>query len=144
MARKTKLTKEVTKILVSAIEMNMNNILACKYAGISESSFYGWLSRGKQEKEGVYVEFLESIKRAEGKSALRNLAIIQKAASEGSWHAAAWLMERKHKYTLKQDPLVEIQIDNSELNTHELLEEIQKTNIQINELLKQPVIDMDE
>ena len=144
MARKTKLTEEVTKIFVTAIEMNMNNILACKYAGISEATFYGWLSRGRQEKDSIYVEFLESIKRAEGKSALRNLAIVQKAASDGSWQAACWLLERRHKYTVKQDPLVEIQIDNSELNTHELLEQIQKTNIEINELLKQPVIDMDD
>ena len=145
MARKTKLNDDLVKIFTTAIEVGMTNVLACKYAGITESTFYSWLDRGRKEKEGVYVEFLQSIKKAESKHALINLAIVQKAAKTGSWHAACWLLERRHPSFQKQpDQVVEIQLDNSELSTSELLEQIKQTNEKINELIKQPIIDMDD
>tara|TARA_X000000368_G_scaffold224505_1_gene177210 strand:+ start:271 stop:663 length:393 start_codon:yes stop_codon:yes gene_type:complete len=33
-------------------------------AGVSESAFYDWLSRGRKESSGIYQEFLESLNAA--------------------------------------------------------------------------------
>lgn len=145
MGRKTKLNSDITKIFTTAIEVGMCFKLACQYAGISESTFYAWMSRGQIESTGLYVEFMESIKRAESRHALVNLAIIQKKAKEeNNWHAAAWLLERRHGYSLKQENKVEISVDNSELSITQLLHDIKVSNTEINELLKKPLIDLDE
>ena len=42
----------------------------------------------------VYLDFLDSIKRAIQAARQVNLAVICKAAQDGSWQAAAWFLER--------------------------------------------------
>jgi len=44
--------------------------------------------------ENKYLEFLESIKKAVQLARQVNLAVIHKAAQDGSWQAAAWFLER--------------------------------------------------
>ena len=46
------------------------------------------------KKEKVYLDFSDSIKRAVQKARQVNLAVIRKAAQDGSWQAAAWFLER--------------------------------------------------
>lgn len=100
MARTTKLTPEVQDAIVQAIKLGNYQETAAKYAGISESTFYGWLERGKQEPGSIYSEFLEAVEKAKADSEVRDVALIQKAATDGSWQAAAWKLERKfpHKW----------------------------------------------
>ena len=42
-----------------------------------------------------FRKFRERIKEAEGKATQRWLAIIERAANDGSWQAAAWKLERR-------------------------------------------------
>jgi hypothetical protein len=42
------------------------------------------------------VEFLQAIKDSEGEGAETCLAVIRKAALDGIWTAAAWLLERRY------------------------------------------------
>lgn len=144
MGRKTKLNNEVSGIICQAIELGMTYKLAASYAGISETTFYAWLERGTKEDEGLFSEFLKSVKKAESKGALANLAIIQKKAKEGCWQASAWILERRHNFTLKQDPLVEIQIDNSEISVTQLIQKIQQSNETLEDILAVPIIDLEE
>lgn len=142
--RRSKLTEEVTDNLCKAIEMGMTYKLACQFAGISEATFYSWMKQGRENIDEKFVEFLESIKKAESKGALLNLAIIQKAAKEGSWQASCWLMERRHGYHIKQDPIVNIEIDKSNLSMKQLIEELKETDKALKEVIQTPVIDLDE
>ena len=108
--RPTDLTPAVQARIVQAIVGGNDNKVAAAYAGIGESTFYAWLERGRKErarlaaspnarpraKETPFVEFLASIQKAQADAETRNVALIAKAAQEGTWTAAAWWLERKY------------------------------------------------
>jgi hypothetical protein len=88
MARKTKYTPEVVKKLTDAIKLGATYQLACGYAGISFETFNEWRK--------AKPEFSEQVSLAEGSGAVTWLAKIEKAASVGTWQAAAWKLERRY------------------------------------------------
>ena len=93
MGRRTKLTPDTQDNVVKALRAGNSRRDSALYAGISEQTFYSWMSRGR-EGEALYEEFLEAVEKAEAHSVVRNVAIIQRAADE-TWQAAAWWLERK-------------------------------------------------
>lgn len=64
--------------------------------GISEQSFYRWLSDPKSDNQR---ELRDALKKAEADYEAALLAIIAKNAQERDWKAAAWLLERKYPQT---------------------------------------------
>jgi len=108
-----KLNADTKARLVEGIKLGMTNKLAAQYAGISEACFYLWRDRAKSGEQEL-VELFESLKRAEAQSAAHSLAVIKKAAQDGTWTAAAWMLERRHNF--RRDPVVEVEaVDTSEL-----------------------------
>jgi hypothetical protein len=93
MPRRTKLTERTKDDIVKALKAGNSRRDSALYAGISEQTFYSWMSRGR-DGEPLYAEFLEAVEKAEAQSVVRNVAIIQRAAEE-TWQAAAWWLERK-------------------------------------------------
>lgn len=97
--RRSKFTPETEEKLVTAIRLGATYELACKYAGISYQTFNEWRN-GRGFPRGTTAEqkaeFSEAIEKAEGDAAVQWLAKIEKAASDGSWQAAAWKMERRY------------------------------------------------
>lgn len=91
---KTKLTPELQKNLIRYIQAGSHIVVACKAVGISEVTFYDWVKRGRAGEE-LYLKFLKSIKKAQAKTEIRNIAIVQKAA-EKNWVAAMTWLERKY------------------------------------------------
>ena len=95
----------ITKLL-SALQAGNFVEDACDYAGIGKSTVYRWLDRGQQESENIlagakpnkrekpYLELWDAIKSARAEAKVRNVAIIQSAAKNGTWQAAAWWLER--------------------------------------------------
>ena len=97
--RPTKLSVEVQETVCKAIAMGMTFELSAQYAGISKTTFFRWMRQGEESDEGdEFRNFWHSVKKAESKGALNALATINRAATDGSWLAAAWLLERRHKY----------------------------------------------
>lgn len=106
--RISKLTPETLETIVTAIKMGNYQEHASALAGITVSTFHNWVDRGKKERERLetindaeprpeetpFVEFLEAVEKAKAEAVQRNVALIQKAASVGSWQAAAWWLER--------------------------------------------------
>lgn len=94
------------KTLIASLKNGAYIETACTYAGIGSSSVYRWLERGRAENERLeegekpdanetpYWEIWESIEKARSEATLRNITLIQSAASDGSWQAAAWFLER--------------------------------------------------
>ena len=109
-----KLNEDTKARLVQGIKLGLSNKLAAQYAGVSESTFYAWRQRGQAGEEG-YLELLESLKRAEAESAAHCLAVIKRAAQDGNWTSAAWLLERRHGYRKEQVEKVEPDIVQEEL-----------------------------
>lgn len=86
--RKSKYTPEVVKRFTDALRVGSTYKLACDYAGITEETLSQWRKK--------YPEFSEALKEAEGGAAIKWLALIDKAAQDGTWQAAAWKLERRY------------------------------------------------
>ena len=86
MARPTKLTDDVQKRLCDALRLGATHAHAAAYAGVSERVFYQW-----REK---FVQFLQTVSKAEAEGAMISLGRINKAGAD-DWRAAAWLLEHR-------------------------------------------------
>lgn len=88
---KPRCTQELIDKAVQLKKTGAKNKDICAYIGIAEATFYRWCNKPNSEKQR---EFGESLKKAEPeyKAALRSK--IMNAANDGSWQAAAWLLER--------------------------------------------------
>lgn len=97
MGRRTKLTPTIQETIVRALRLGMYQREAAQAAGIDPETYYRWLRQGEQQQSGKYRVFCDAIKTAmaEGERAL--LTRIQMAANEGTWQAAAWILERRHR-----------------------------------------------
>jgi hypothetical protein len=94
------------KILLQALTAGNYIEVACSFAGLAPSTVYRWLERGRAErasqelgnkanaKEKPYLDLCESVEKARATAVLRNMTIIQTAANNGQWQAAAWWLER--------------------------------------------------
>jgi hypothetical protein len=82
---------------------------ACKYAPISEQTYYRWLREGAAldaraeagetltPEEQAQRELCEAIKAAEVSGQNAALDLIRSAIAAGTWQAAAWFLERRNK-----------------------------------------------
>ena len=95
MGRKLKLTSEVQDLIVKALGVGATHEQACGVAGISPECFYKWLRQGETGRE-PYVQFLQVVKKAEHQASVGWLALIEQAARQGHWQAAAWKLERRY------------------------------------------------
>jgi transposase len=97
MARKSKLTPETQDKIVKAIRAGNYAHIAAAMAGIGESTYYRWLEQGERpDAKTPYREFWESVKEAEAEAEVASVALIRRAAQNGTWQASAWYLERKH------------------------------------------------
>jgi len=113
MGRKTKLTPGLQEDFCKAIQLGMTYKLSCAYVGISEPTFYRWLQEAeKPTGRKAQKDFRKALKAAEAKGAAHSLAVIRRAADDGNWTAAAWILERRHGFR-KEIPqqLLEIRED---------------------------------
>ena len=96
MAR-SKLTEELIKEAARLIEAGNYQKHVAQALGIAEETWYRWLREGEasDNPDDLKRQFYESVKKAEANAIARNVALIQRAAQEGNWQAAAWWLERK-------------------------------------------------
>lgn len=95
--RPTDLTPETQTRIIEALRAGNYIDVACAYAGIGTSTYYRWMQRSKEHDSPViYVEFREAVQRARAEAEIRNVGLVQRAASDGTWQAAAWFLERSH------------------------------------------------
>ena len=97
MGRRSKLTPDVQKAVCDALGVGATVEIACGYAGIAETTYYGWIEKGAS-RAGAYREFREATQKALNRCAIQDLATISKAANAGSWQASAWRLERRHGF----------------------------------------------
>ena len=117
--RLPKLTPDVAKIIVDNVTAGVPQKYAAERAGVSERTIKRWLATGRKAKSGPLMALLASLKKAQSDCIARNVANIQRAASEREevttketrfpdgtmktektvrkvidWCAAAWYLER--------------------------------------------------
>lgn len=94
MGRPTKLTPEVHRSIVDLIKLGVPLEAAAAHAGVSAATFHAWRAKGRKAKAGIYREFLDATKSAEGVGEA-SLALIVRQAAMTSWQAAMTMMERR-------------------------------------------------
>lgn len=86
-----------------------NTIVASAgYAGVDPDTIRNWEARDSA--------FSAAIKEAEAAAEVRNVTIIQKAAQDGTWTAAAWWLERRRHENWKRRQQIEERMDDEQLN----------------------------
>ena len=93
----SKLSPEVQEQIVRLIKVGNTNEVAADAAGISRATFFSWMDRGKKvgKTNKPYRDFREAVEQARAEAEATLVARIAKAAQNGSWSAAAWLLERR-------------------------------------------------
>lgn len=99
MGRPSKLTAPMIKKLAQAVRLGATYDLASKYAGVDYTTFRNWMKKAEQpgcDPRSNPAKLRAAILQAEGDATRQWLAVIEKAASNGQWQAAAWKLERKY------------------------------------------------
>jgi transposase len=98
MARPSKLSPELQERCAALIRAGNTVEVAAEAAGISEATFYAWMARGEQSRasDRPYREFRAAVEQARAEAEATLVTRIAKAAANGSWPAAAWLLERRY------------------------------------------------
>jgi len=94
MAKTSLLTKEVQEKIVESLKVGNFREPSVKYAGISMRTFQNWMRRGKEEEEGIYVDFRSAVIEAEESAEIHAVKTIVDFGNEDPKHLQWWL-ERK-------------------------------------------------
>lgn len=95
MGRPTKLDDETADRICEAVSLGSPLYLAARAGGIDPETLRAWKARGRKGEQ-PYSAFLGRLKVAEAVGVTAALTVIRKAASEGTWQAAAWILERRY------------------------------------------------
>jgi hypothetical protein len=90
MPRRPKYSPEVQQRICDAIGIGATYEHAAAYGGITYETLNEWRKTKPQ--------FSEALKAAEARAVVGWLAKIEKAASDGTWQAAAWKLERRYPH----------------------------------------------
>lgn len=97
MARPTKLTQEVQDRIMQAVQAGNYLETAANFAGIDGSTMRRWVQKGDAPSAPEpYRSFCTALKSARAAAEVRSVALIQQAATGGTWQAAAWYLERSY------------------------------------------------
>lgn len=94
--RKCKLNDELTAVICDNISLGLSYTLTCQAAGIHFDTFNEWMKKGEAGGEEKFVDFYSKVRAAEAICARNSLERIREAADNGTWNAAAWLLERRY------------------------------------------------
>lgn len=104
------LNDDIEAKVVEALQGGNYLDTSAAHAGISVAALYKWMDRGRREiarlnndstaelnpDEERYVKFVEAVEKARSRAEVQSVALIRKAALDGTWQAAAWFLERSH------------------------------------------------
>ena len=103
-------TRRQIESAAEAARLGLTIELQARYVGISLRSYYNWRARGEAEDIGPYHDLVAALSEAEAAGAAAAMAAIVKAYREGSWQAAAWIMERRHGYVRTERREVDMEV----------------------------------
>ena len=93
-----KLTPEIQKKIVGALAVGNFRKHAAGVAGVDERTFKNWMRWGQLENaKEPFRSFAFAVLEAEHTAIARNVRVVNRAANEGDWKAAAWYLSRKAK-----------------------------------------------
>ncbi len=92
-----KLTPEIIECIKVALASGAYAETAAAAAGVSKDTLYRWLRGARQtHATPLLLELSDAVRKAMAQAELRDLQVVQVAANEGDWKAAAWRLERRN------------------------------------------------
>lgn len=151
MGRPTSLTSEVAEKIVTAIRSGAYAEIAATYAGVSRSTYFLWMARGRHDAEerdagdfpaidkshthewsietGVcwcghtrYSDFMDRIKEAEATSEIHAIGKVR-SAFDTDWKAAMTYLERRYPSRWRRRTSVEVGTEPEGIDTETGAEE---------------------
>ena len=113
-------TPELTARIVNMVRSGTSPEVAARAAGVPKKTYDNWVIKGEGgQGNAVYMKFAEQIAEARAVAEAVQVAAVSKAANDGSWQAAAWLLERgfagwQRQSVVVPDRLTQRQRDNAE------------------------------
>jgi len=115
---KLRLNKKIIGIAAQHIRAGTPQKYVASIIGVSEHTWYAWLKAGENKKRKIFVQFYQAIEKAKAEAISRNVMLINQAAQNGTWQAAAWWLERRYPqefgkrgdYTLRHEGDLQIKI----------------------------------
>ncbi len=92
--RRPKLTMEVLKTVVRAVEQGHYRAVAARFAGVTSRMLHRWMCEGRKRPDTIYGYFRTKVREAEAVSELNLVARVQRAARIDAKHAE-WLLARR-------------------------------------------------
>jgi hypothetical protein len=89
--RKTKLTHNKILEITEHIKAGNFTITACRLSGVSERTYYYWLTLGKQQEGSIYAEFYEAVERAEAEC---EAFLVKRLTNSNDLKTTRWMLER--------------------------------------------------
>ncbi|HYW24191.1 MAG TPA: hypothetical protein VE953_08495 [Terriglobales bacterium] len=89
MARPTKLTPAVEKLILDALRAGATRTAAFEAAGVERTQISRWLRR--------FATFRNAVTEAEANAELRAVITVRQAIVGGGWRAAAWWLEHRRR-----------------------------------------------
>jgi transposase len=134
--RTTKLTPQIQQKIVDAIKAGNYQETAATYAGITPSTFYRWMQQAEQPRAPRPLrEFREAVLEARAQAEVRNVALVQKAANDGSWQAATWFLERSFQNRWGKNPATKLEVSGPEGGNLKMDVSVEHLNAKIEEIL---------
>lgn len=100
MPRRTSLTPAVSKALCDAMRTGLCLSHAAALVGISPATVREWIRRGEGTDDRPDAEpfatFATAMRKARADGDVAMVAVINSAAEDGQWRAAAWMLERRN------------------------------------------------
>jgi hypothetical protein len=100
---RTKRTRPRLDALVQGLEGGMTRRAACAWAGFHHAQLYRWM----RASDAVRV----AVETAEGKAEARFGLQVLKAATDGTWQAAAWWLERRRPDDYAQRGRIDLRME---------------------------------
>lgn len=92
-----KLNSKRAKKICEMLERGATLVMAAQAVGVSAATISKWYSRGCDEADGKYRQFVGMVQRAENKGLAAAASRITLAGENGIWTADAWMLERRRR-----------------------------------------------
>ncbi|WP_259312421.1 hypothetical protein [Capillimicrobium parvum] len=93
-----RLNEQVREQVARTVRAGGSLELAASIIDVTPRTIHGWMRRGERpgRSEAPYRALKEAVDQARAEHEAILTATVGKAATKGSWRAAAWLLERRY------------------------------------------------
>lgn len=94
--RQPKLNKATREKILKSVRQGNFLKVAATVAGVTPVTLSNYIRLGREQKSGLYREFLVALRAAQGEAESLHVGNITEQ-SDDDWKASAWYLERKHQ-----------------------------------------------